>query len=70
MDRRTRLNLQLFLRRFRRNYEYFLQTYSGTNAGLFLDQFKKDNIKLAQTLFGDEGERLLKNFMKNIPSGN
>ncbi|MBX9852812.1 MAG: hypothetical protein K2X86_13795 [Cytophagaceae bacterium] len=66
MDRRTQRNLRLFLIRFRRNYTYFLQNYAGKNLPLYMDQFVHDNMKLAQTLFGDEGARTLKNYTKNL----
>lgn len=56
----------LFLRRFRRNYYYFLRTYSGKNVGIYIDQFVRDNLKLAETLFGNEGARLFKDYVKNI----
>jgi hypothetical protein len=66
MDKRTRRKFLIFIRRFRKNYQYFLSTYSGKNASLFLDQFVCDNAKLAQYLFGDEGERLIKSYGKRI----
>jgi hypothetical protein len=66
MDKRTRRKFLVFIRRFRKNYQYFLNTYSGKNPNLFLDQFVCDNAKLAQYLFGDEGERLIKSYGKRI----
>ena len=66
MDRRTKRNLRLFLIRFRRNYFYFLQSYSGRNLRLYMDQFVHDNLKLAQTLFGDEGAKSVKDFVKRL----
>ncbi|MFN3403929.1 MAG: hypothetical protein ACK40G_07530 [Cytophagaceae bacterium] len=64
MDKRTKRNLLLFFRRFRRNYEFFLQSYKGKTPSLYLDQFKRDNIKLAQVLFGDEGVKHFTHFIK------
>lgn len=66
MDRRTKINLRLFLRRFNRNYDYFLKTYNGKNVGIYLDQFVRDNLKLAETLFGNEGAREFKAYLKNM----
>jgi hypothetical protein len=66
MDKRTRRKFLVFIRRFRKNYQYFLSTYSGKNCNLFLDQFVNDNAKLAQYLFGDEGEKVIKSYGKRI----
>jgi hypothetical protein len=66
MDNRTKRKFLVFIRRFRKNYQYFLGTYSGKNAKLFLDQFVSDNAKMAQYLFGDEGERIIRSYGKRI----
>ncbi|GAL84598.1 hypothetical protein MYP_1826 [Sporocytophaga myxococcoides] len=66
MDRRTRINLKLFIRRFKKNYEYYTNLYSGKNCQMYLDQFERDNLKLAQVLFGREGVRMMKEYIKSL----
>ncbi|MBO9698783.1 MAG: hypothetical protein J7604_01170 [Sporocytophaga sp.] len=66
MDRRTTINLKLFIRRFKRNYEYYTNLYSGKNCQMYLDQFERDNLKLAQVLFGREGVRMMKENINSL----
>ena len=69
MDRRTKINFLLFCRRFRKNYDYFLNSYNGKNIQLYMDQLINDNRKLAETLFGNKGEQMFREFIdKKMPS--
>ncbi len=67
MDLLTYKKLLIYLRRFRKNYNYFLSTYSGKNLSLYLDQFVRDQIKMAQFNFGDEGAKRVKEYADRIP---
>jgi hypothetical protein len=53
--------------RFRKNYFYFLENYTGKNLGLYMDQFVHDHTKLAQQLYGDEAAKLLKDYARRMP---
>ncbi len=66
MDKRSKVYFRLFLMRFRKNYQYFLSHYNGKNLNLYREQFTHDNMKLAQVLFGDEGVKKFKNYVKEM----
>jgi len=44
-----------------------MKTYSGKNVSIYIDQFVRDNMKLAETLFGNEGARMFKDYLKKMP---
>lgn len=50
----SRKNFPAFLLRFQENYLYFASAYTGTHPTLFLDQFIKDQVNMAQCVYGDQ----------------
>lgn len=66
MDKRTKKNLLLFFRRFRSSYREIAKSYNGTNAHFYLENFIQDNLKVAHQLFGQEGEKMMKDFVKKV----
>jgi hypothetical protein len=52
MAQLTPKNFSTYLMRFQENYLYFATTYAGLYPDLFLDQFVKDQVHVAQHLLG------------------
>jgi len=55
-----------YLLNFQDNYRFFALAYSGSHLDLFLDQFVKDQINMAQSVFGDYYADLTREFAREL----
>jgi len=59
-------NFTTYLLNFQDNYRFFALAYTGNHLDMYLDQFVKDQINMAYSVFGDYYGDLAKEFAREL----
>jgi hypothetical protein len=55
-----------YLINFQDNYRFFAVSYTGEHLDMYLDQFVKDQINMARSVYGDYYADLAREFAKEL----